>query len=79
MSLDLCCAAGKARDVARRRLHDPDAVIVPTEYAHAPAYRNPPGATALKMLHAMIDYASWRLDLSTLETTSLPLQSTRAG
>ena len=49
-------------EIARRREKDPDTTVVPTEYARAPTYQNPPGATALKVLHAMIDHAGAAID-----------------
>ena len=49
-------------EAIRRRQNDRANAIVPTEYARAPTYRNPPGATALKILHAMIDHAGASID-----------------
>ncbi|MCY4431334.1 MAG: replication initiation protein [Rhodospirillales bacterium] len=41
-----------------QRLRDrDDGTVVPTEYARAPAYRNPPGAVALKLLIEMMHHA----------------------
>ena len=49
-------------EAIRRRQNDRKTAVVPTEYARAPTYRNPPGATALKILHAMIDHAGASID-----------------
>ena len=47
---------------ATRRNRDPDQVVVPTEYARAPTYENPPSATALKLLFEMIAHAGPAID-----------------
>ena len=49
-------------DVIRRSERDENTTVVPTEYARAPTYKNPPGAVALKILHAMIDHAAAAID-----------------
>ena len=41
----------------QRRRPDKTEAVVPTEYARAPAFRNPPGAVALKLLIEMMHHA----------------------
>ena len=48
---------GRTIDIVRDRKQDRLTTVVPTEYARAPTYRNPPGAAALKILHALIEEA----------------------
>ena len=48
---------GRTRAAAERYAHDATTAVVPTEYARALTVLNPPGATALKILLAMVDHA----------------------
>ena len=48
---------GRTIQIVRERKNDRHVTVVPTEYARAPTYRNPPGAAALKILHALIEEA----------------------
>ena len=52
----------KTLEAIRRTERNPDTTAVPTEYARAPTYKNPPGALALKILHAMINHAGVAID-----------------
>ena len=47
----------KTLDAIRRSRKTEGTTAVPTGYARAPTYKNPPGAVPLKILHAMIDHA----------------------
>ena len=47
----------RALDAIRRSGKMDGTTAVPTGYARAPTYKNPPGAVPLKILHAMIDHA----------------------
>ena len=48
---------GRTADAADRYASAPNRTAVPTEYARAPTLENPAGATALKILYAMVDHA----------------------
>ena len=48
-------------DIVHDRQQDRSTTVLPTEYARAPTYRNPPGAAALKILHALIKQAGERI------------------
>ena len=50
----------------QRTQNNSDTTAVPTGYARAPTYKNPPGAVALKILHALIDHAGTAIEDDTV-------------